>query len=132
MNYSEEDFDWVNHVFKYDAISKFRMEEEFGFKFIEPQRDLEPGSSKLTKTTEAMERSRRMIIIISRWMLLSKKECLIRTVKFALYKISMKWPRCSKSTYELKPLCSLFCFTELLLSLSGASMFSRWHMHNSW
>ena len=70
VTYSEKDFDWVKEVFEYDPTAKenhFGMEKEFGFKFIEPQkRDVTSGSYKIMRLTDAMERSRRLIVIISR------------------------------------------------------------------
>ena len=64
---SEQDFDWVSDVFDYDAISKFRMEKEHGFKLVEQQRDFAPGCIKLERISHAIEHSRRMIVILSRY-----------------------------------------------------------------
>ena len=65
--YSEADSDWVSHVFDYDAMSKFGMEKEHGFKLVERRRDFAPGSIKMEKTSYSIEHSRRMIVILSRY-----------------------------------------------------------------
>ena len=68
MNCSEEDSKWVKEVFDYveAPIFKFGMELRPGFQFYEHSRDLVPGTNSTERIIRAIERSRRMIVIISR------------------------------------------------------------------
>ena len=46
---------------------KFDLEKEYGYKFIIHQRDFMPGATIRANVTEAVTKSRRIVIIFSRY-----------------------------------------------------------------
>ena len=53
---------------KYDEESII-LEEDDGFQLVDPQRDFVPGSVLLHNVADAISRSRRMIMLLSRLLL---------------------------------------------------------------
>ena len=66
---SEADFDWVCNVFGYDELGRYSLEVEHGFTVLDRYKLFTPGSSKIDRLDHAMERSRRMVVILSRFVL---------------------------------------------------------------
>ena len=66
---SYQDFPWVKEVLlknKRKRGWKFPLEKKYGYKFIAPNRDFMIGTTIRANVTEAVNKSRRIIIILSR------------------------------------------------------------------
>ena len=70
LTYSTKDTKWVSEVFrrnKWKAGSRlFDLEKDHDFRLLVPQRDFEPGTQTVNRVAEGMERSRRVIFVVSR------------------------------------------------------------------
>ena len=74
---SEQDSVWVEETFNYELREgkgdpTFDMEEEQGFKLLEHKRDFSPGTNWMENLALGMEHSRRMIFIVSVYVLKNK------------------------------------------------------------
>ena len=63
---SDEDRAWINNVMNYNG-SSFPLEDKYGFRFVERERDFMPGQLEMENITTAIEQSRRMVIVLSRY-----------------------------------------------------------------
>ena len=67
---STKDTKWVSEVFrrnKWKAGSRlFDLEKDHDFRLLVPQRDFEPGAQTGNRVGEGMEKSRRVIFVVSR------------------------------------------------------------------
>ena len=67
FGYSEEDFDWAANVLGNSPEDlEYSLETKHGFKLLEQHRDFIPGTIKMMALQNAIEHSRRMIVVISR------------------------------------------------------------------
>ena len=62
---SDEDRGWIDNVMNYCG-SSFPLEDKYGFRFVEQERDFMLGQLEMENITTAVEQSRRMIIVLSR------------------------------------------------------------------
>ena len=62
---SEEDRGWIDNVMNYRG-SSFPLEDKYGFRLVEQERDFMPGQLEMENITTAIEQSRRMVIVLSR------------------------------------------------------------------
>ena len=74
---SEEDSNWVEETFNYELREgkedpTFDMEEKQGFRLLEQERDFCPGTNWMENLELGMEQSRRMIFILSVYVLKNK------------------------------------------------------------
>ena len=67
---NNKDTKWVSHVFRRnkwkDGSKLFDLEKVHGFRLLVPQRDIQPGTEKAEQVDEGMEKSRKIVFIISR------------------------------------------------------------------
>ena len=56
-------------VFGYDEMGRYNLEVEHGFIVMDRHKLFMPGSSKIVRLDHAVERSRRMVVILSRCVL---------------------------------------------------------------
>ena len=56
-------------MFEYSMceVDKFDLEVDLGYQIKERHRDIRPGSNEMTEVAEAMQKSRGIIIILSRY-----------------------------------------------------------------
>ena len=56
-------------MFEYSMCEedKFDLEVHLGYQIMERHRDIRPGSNEMREVAEAMQKSRRIIIILSRY-----------------------------------------------------------------
>ena len=68
--FSNKDTKWVSQVFRRnkwkDGSKLFDLEKDCEFSLCIPQRDFPPGSENRHRISDGMEKSRRVIIIVSR------------------------------------------------------------------
>ena len=68
--FSNKDTKWVSQVFRMnkwkDGSKLFDLEKDDGFRLLVPQRNFPPGAQTGNRVAEGMERSRRVIFIVSR------------------------------------------------------------------
>ena len=62
---SNDDRDWMNNVMDYDGFS-FPLEVTYGFTLVERERDFTLGQLEMENITAAIEKSRKMLIVLSR------------------------------------------------------------------
>ena len=67
---SNKDTRWVSQIFRRnkwkDGSKLFDLEKDDGFRLLIPQRDFPPGSETGNLIADGMEKSRKIIFIISR------------------------------------------------------------------
>ena len=66
--FSHKDFQWVKRVFMGNKMQKkFNIEKDYGFRLIIHNRDWPAGVSKTNNIINAINKSRRVIFILSRY-----------------------------------------------------------------
>ena len=68
--FSNKDTKFISQVFRRDkwkdGSKLFDLENNEEFRLCIPQRDIDPGTQNRTRLVDGMERSRRVIVIVSR------------------------------------------------------------------
>ena len=66
MYFSNEDFEFIKAVFMKENTLKPYLEEDFHFKLVLHKRDFTPGATIQSNIVDAITKSRRMFMILSR------------------------------------------------------------------
>ena len=71
--FSHKDIKWVKEIFwKSDGV-QFDMEKEYGFRFMIHDRDWIAGRTIRANITDSLEKSRRVIFILSRYLIIETR-----------------------------------------------------------
>ena len=65
--FSNEDFEFIKAVFMKENTLKFHLEEDFHFRLILHKRDFTPGVTIQANIVDAITKSRRMFMVLSRY-----------------------------------------------------------------
>ena len=57
----------MREVFGYDEAGRYSLDVEHGFTVMDRYKLFTPGSSKVARLDQAVERSRRMVVVLSRY-----------------------------------------------------------------